>query len=46
MPGYRSDMPAFADVLSDREIWAALSYIESTWPAEIRDRQRRIGRQS
>ena len=42
VPGYQSDMPAFKDKLSDADIWAVLSYIESTWPAEIRDRQQRI----
>ncbi len=38
-PGYASDMPAFDDVLSDREIRAVLSYIKSQWPPEIRARQ-------
>tara|TARA_R110001606_G_scaffold251461_1_gene399454 strand:- start:463 stop:921 length:459 start_codon:yes stop_codon:yes gene_type:complete len=37
-PGYRSDMKGFADILSDREIWAVLAYIKSRWPAEIRRR--------
>ena len=32
----KSNMPPFGDVLSDDEIWAVLSYIKSTWPAEIR----------
>jgi mono/diheme cytochrome c family protein len=46
-PGYQSDMPGFKDVLSDADIWAVLSYIESTWPPEIRARQQRMnaGRQ-
>jgi mono/diheme cytochrome c family protein len=44
VPGYESDTPAFKDVLSDREIWAALAYIKSLWPAEIRARQERINR--
>lgn len=35
-PDYKSDMPAFEGVLTDREILAALSYIKSTWPAEVR----------
>lgn len=35
-PDYESDMPAFEDVLTDREILAALSYIKSTWPAKVR----------
>jgi mono/diheme cytochrome c family protein len=30
-PGYESDMPAFEKTLSDAEIWAVLSYIESHW---------------
>jgi S-disulfanyl-L-cysteine oxidoreductase SoxD len=33
-PGYRSDMPAFRGRLTDEEIWAVLSYIKSSWPAE------------
>ncbi len=37
--GYESDMPGFADTLSDDRIWAALAYIRSTWPANIRARQ-------
>ena len=36
--GYESDMPAYQDQLSDEEIVAVLSYIKSTWPAEIRAR--------
>lgn len=30
-PGYQSDMPAFIDKLSDDDIWAVLSFIESHW---------------
>lgn len=37
--GYESDMPAFAETLSDEEIWAVLAYIKSTWPTEIRAQQ-------
>jgi mono/diheme cytochrome c family protein len=37
--GYASDMPAFGGMLSDKQIWAVLAYIESTWPPEIRARQ-------
>jgi mono/diheme cytochrome c family protein len=40
--GFKSAMPAFAGALSDREIWAVLSYIKSQWPADIRERQRQI----
>jgi mono/diheme cytochrome c family protein len=43
VPGYQSDMPGFQEKLSDADIWAVLSYIESTWPANIRERQQRIG---
>ena len=33
---YRTDMPAYAGILEDREIWAVLAYIKSRWPADIR----------
>jgi mono/diheme cytochrome c family protein len=33
--GYESDMIGFGDVLSEEEIIAVLSFIKSTWPAEI-----------
>ena len=36
---YESDMPAYKDILSDRDIWAVLAYIKSSWPARIRQRQ-------
>jgi mono/diheme cytochrome c family protein len=45
MPGYETDMPAYKDILTDADIWAALSFIESTWPPDIRERQRRLNRQ-
>jgi mono/diheme cytochrome c family protein len=44
--GYRSDMPAYQDELSDREIWAALAYIKSRWPANVRARQQEIDRRA
>lgn len=43
--GFKSGMPAFGDVLSDREIWAALAYIKSRWPEAIRNRQQAAGGQ-
>ena len=46
MPGYETDMPAYKDVLSDADIWAVLSFIESTWPADIRERQQRMNQQN
>jgi mono/diheme cytochrome c family protein len=45
LPGYESDMPGFAGVLSDREIWATLAFIKSTWPPDIRARQARLNRE-
>lgn len=44
--GYESDMPGFEGTLSDREIVAVLSYIKSTWPADIRQRHDMINRQA
>ena len=41
VPGYETDMPPFADALSDEEIWAVLAYIKSTWSPEVRLRQDR-----
>jgi mono/diheme cytochrome c family protein len=38
-PGSVSHMPGFANVLSDAEIWAALAFVKSRWPAELRARQ-------
>jgi len=43
-PGYETDMPAYKDKLSDADVWAVLSYIESTWPADIRAKQQRMSR--
>jgi mono/diheme cytochrome c family protein len=34
-------MPAFGSRLSEREIWAVLAYIKSTWPPEVRAAQQR-----
>lgn len=45
-PGYQSDMPAFADKLSDEEIWAVLGYIKSTWPPEQRNYQKALSARS
>jgi hypothetical protein len=42
VPGYQSDMPGFNHKLTDADIWAVLSYIESTWPADIRVRQQKM----
>ncbi|MGA0542950.1 c-type cytochrome [Neotabrizicola sp. VNH66] len=42
--GYESDMPGFADVLSDAEIRAVLAYIKSTWPERERGYQEEVSR--
>ena len=39
MPGYQTDMPGFASVLSDEEIAAVLDYIKGTWPERERSVQ-------
>ena len=38
-PDYVSNMPAYEGVLADDEIIAVLSYIKSTWPANVRATQ-------
>jgi mono/diheme cytochrome c family protein len=43
---YINAMPAFGGVLSDREIWAVLSYLKSTWPPDILAAQEEVNRQS
>ncbi len=43
-PGSVSHMPAFENVLSDDEIWAALAFVKSRWPAELLARQRLLTR--
>jgi mono/diheme cytochrome c family protein len=40
--GYQTDMPKYEGALRDTDIWAVLSYIESTWPPDIRARQQRM----
>ncbi len=37
--GFKSAMPGFGNILSDKEIRAALSFIKSTWPKDIQDKQ-------
>ena len=44
IPGYEADMPAYKEILSDADIWAVLSFIASTWPADIRQRQQNLNR--
>ncbi|MCW9035143.1 MAG: cytochrome c [Alphaproteobacteria bacterium] len=37
--GFQSHMPGFGEILSDKEIWAVLSYIKSQWPVKIQYQQ-------
>jgi mono/diheme cytochrome c family protein len=46
VPGYQTDMPKYEGILSAGDIWAVLSFIESTWPQVIRERQQRLYRRS
>ena len=39
---YKVSMPIYDDVLKDEEIVAALSYIKSTWPDDVRQIQDKI----
>ncbi len=43
---FKSNMPAFKDMLSDAEIWAVLAFIKSRWSAAIRQRQERINQRN
>jgi len=44
-PGYASDMPAFANVLSDGDIHAVLAYIQSRWPKPVIEARAELRRQ-
>src|SRR6516225_7787275 len=46
VPGYESDMPVYKGILAGADIWAVLSFIQSTWPTDIRERQQRVSRRS
>lgn len=37
-PDYKTNMPIYDGVLSDKEIVAVLSFIKSSWPKEVRQR--------
>ena len=39
---YKVSMPIYDNVLKDEEIIAALSYIKSTWPDDVRQIQDKI----
>lgn len=40
--GHQSDMPSFAGVMSDDEIWSVLAFIKSRWPPDIQEKQAQI----
>jgi len=42
LSGYATDMPAYKDILSDADVWAVIAFIESRWPADVRERQSRL----
>jgi len=46
VPGYQTDMPRFEGILSDSDIWAVLSFIESSWPPVVREHQQRINQRN
>lgn len=41
-PGYESDMPAYAGVLTDEEITAVIAYMKSTWPSQVLKAQKEV----
>lgn len=41
---YRTRMPAFGEILRDADILAALSYIKSRWPEDMRRRHDELNR--
>ncbi|WP_368647279.1 cytochrome c [Castellaniella ginsengisoli] len=41
-PGYESDMPAYAGMLTDEEIVAVLAYIKSDWPPKVLQAQKEV----
>lgn len=44
--GFKSNMPGFAGLLRDDEIWDVLAYIKSSWPPRIQSRQEEISRRN
>jgi hypothetical protein len=40
--GYESDMPGFADLLTEAEVEAILDYLKSEWPERERAHQARV----
>jgi len=44
--GVVPDMPAYRGKLSEADIWAVLSFIQSTWPPDIREREQRLSQRN
>jgi mono/diheme cytochrome c family protein len=44
LKNYKTRMPAFGEILSDADILAALSYIKSRWPEDMRRRDDELNR--
>lgn len=44
LKSYKTRMPAFGEILSDADILAALSYIKSRWPEDMRRRHDELNR--
>lgn len=44
LKNYKTRMPAFGGVLTDEDILAALSFIKSTWPRELREMHDELNR--
>ena len=43
-PDYKTDMPKYADILSQEQALAVLAYIKSTWPKDVLERQAGLNR--
>lgn len=43
---YKSNMPAYENVLEDGEVIAVLSYIKSRWPADVQQRHDQLNQNS
>lgn len=44
--GHQSDMPPFAGMMSDEEIWSVLAFIKSSWPPDIQQKQAQVNARS
>jgi mono/diheme cytochrome c family protein len=44
--GFKSNMPAYEDLLTDQQIIAVLSFIKSTWPEHVQERHDQLNAQN